>query len=50
MTILSRWMEEKIRCGWIHPITRRQAFEAMLDEGWEASEAIRALCWYKAVA
>jgi hypothetical protein len=48
-TITDRWLEELVMCGHASPIPRRQALEEMILRGWDASEAVNALCHYKQV-
>ena len=48
-TILNRWLEEEILCGYPWPIPRKQAFNEMLDSGMTWQEAMDALCFYKEI-
>ncbi len=49
LTILDRWLEEYIFCGHPQPITRREALRALLEHGWDMTEAVKALTWYPVV-
>lgn len=45
-TLLDKWLNEFIMCGWPWPIKRKQALNEMMAEGWTMQEAIECLCWY----
>jgi hypothetical protein len=47
---VDNWLNEEIMCGYPWPVTRREAASKMVQTGgftWD--EAIKALCWYRAV-
>ena len=46
---MDAWLDERIMCGWPYPITRRQALDEMVADGWQANKAVAALCWYKEI-
>jgi hypothetical protein len=46
---MERWLDERILCGHPEPITRRQAMQEMMANGFDADEAVKALCYFKAV-
>ena len=45
-TALDGWLDELIMCGWPWPVTRRQAVDEMVADGFTHDDAIKALCWY----
>lgn len=49
-TILDRWLDEQILCGYPEPITRRAAMENMVADGWTREQALAALCYYRRAA
>jgi hypothetical protein len=47
--IMDRWLGDYIFCGHPQPITRREALRALLEQGWDMEEAVKAITWFPEV-
>jgi hypothetical protein len=47
---IETWLDEMILCGFPYPVSRRRAAREMVENGGlDWPDAIKALCFYKAV-